>query len=285
MKTLPNEILALVLKDVCEIDDEVFLSNRLLEEPPQSSTVRMASLFVCRSWYPVACSPFYRTVILRSQAQASRLAYTLGRQPNLGNYVHRIRLTDGFGVTARRILLATPHLTHLSLSLAMSHKSNAQGCDSLPCIQPQSLRLYDYNNRYNNIAIRTLLGTICTCMREKWTRLVEFRFPYDIDRYWKEKEPIKRQLLEAMYRAPFLEIVHMQSPYNRDLLGPLLAKPTLRAIYSETPFGLIQGVHFEGTTDELPIQRLELCCKIYFPLPGPWAPSRRPYESMQAKSQ
>ena len=121
-------------------------------------------------------------------------------------------------------------------------------------------------------------------MKEEWTRLIEFRFPYEIDWRWREKEANKHHLLEAMLSAPFLKVVHMPGPYNVDALGPLLAKPTLCAIFSETPFGVKQGRHLRGTTDQLPIQRLALCNKIYFPLPGPWAPSRRPYEAMEAGS-
>lgn len=121
-------------------------------------------------------------------------------------------------------------------------------------------------------------------MKGKWTRLVEFRFPYDIHWAWKEKEDNQRHLLEAMYNAPFLKIVHMPAPYNPDVLLPLLAKSSLCAIYSETPFGLIAGHHIRGTSDRLPLQQLALCHKIHFPLPGPWAPTRPPYEALQADS-
>jgi hypothetical protein len=87
-----------------------------------------------------------------------------------------------------------------------------------------------------------------------------------------------------MYNAPFLKIVHMPAPYNPDVLLPLLAKSSLCAIYSETPFGLIAGHHIRGTSDRLPLQQLALCHKIHFPLPGPWAPTRPPYEALQADS-
>lgn len=128
------------------------------------------------------------------------------------------------------------------------------------------------------------MPTLGPCMKGKWTRLVEFRLPYEIDWYWKEKEGNKHHLLEAMLSAPFLRIVHMPGPYNPNALHPLLVKPSLCAIVSETPFGLMQGHHIRGTTDQLPIQQLALCNKIHFPLPGPWAPSCRPYEAMEAGS-
>ena len=57
-----------------------------------------------------------------------------------------------------------------------------------------------------------------------------------------------------MYNAPFLKIVHMPAPYSPDALRPLLAKLSLSAIYSETPFGLIAGHHIRGKKGQLLVQ-------------------------------
>jgi hypothetical protein len=286
MKSFPNELLELVLKDVCEIDDEVFESAYKFYSRPQNAATRIAPLLVCRSWHSSAFSSFYRTVILSTVVHARHFARILSGHPNLGNHVRKIFFNGGFGATtACKILQATPRLTHLHLSLAIKSLDSTQGlCKTLHCVQPRSLRLSDFNNTHDNIHTRSLLRAICSCMKGKWTRLVKFRFPYEIDWYWKAKEANKSHLLEAMVSAPFLKIIHMPGPYNPNALRPLLAKPSLCAIFSETPFGLMQGHHIRGTTDQLPIQQLELCNKIYFPLPGPWAPSCRPYEAMEAGS-
>jgi hypothetical protein len=286
MKTFPKEILELVLQDVCDMDDDDFeFAHRFNSKPCITSTTRIAALLVCRRWQSVAYSPAYRTIVLSTAAQARCLARTLGDQPNLGTYVRKLLFNGGFGTTSRRILQATPRITHLCLSLAIRSSDSTRGlCQSLQCIQPRSVRLNDLNNTYNNIHIRTLVASICSCMKGKWTRLIEFRFPYDIYWAWKEKEDNKHHLLEAMYNAPFLKIVHMPAPYNPDALLPLLAKSSLCVIYSETPFGLIAGHHIRGTNDRLPMQQLALCHKIHFPLPGPWAPARRPYGAMQTDS-
>lgn len=285
IKSFPNELLELVLKDVCVVDDEVF---EFAYEPywiPQSAATPIAPLLVCRRWHSLAFSLFYRTVILSTVVDARHFARILRGHPNLGNHVRKIFLNGGFGSSAFKILQATPRLTHLRLSLGIRTSDSPQGlCNALHCVQPHSLRLTDCNHAYDNVNTQSLLRAICSCMKEKWTRLVEFRFPYEIDQGWKHKEDNKRHLLEAMLSAPFLKIIHMPAPYDPNALRPLLAKPSLCAIVSETPFGLMQRCHIRGTTDQLPIQQLELCNKIYFPLPGPWAPSCRPYEAMEANS-
>jgi hypothetical protein len=165
-------------------------------------------------------------------------------------------------------------------------RQHSQGlCNTLHRVQPRSLRLNDFNNAFNNLAMPTLgpfsePSVLVWTLKGKWTRLFKFRFPYEIDWNWTEKEANKRHLL-----ASFLKIIYMPGPYNPNALRPLLAKPSLCAIVSETPFGLMQGHHIRDTTDQLPIQ---LCnnLKTYFPLPGPWAPdpSCRPYEAMEAGS-
>ena len=285
MKPFPNELLELVLKDVCEIDDEVFEFAYEFNWRPQINATRIAPLLVCRSWHNLAFSSFYRTTILCTAVHARHFARILSGHPHLGNQVRKIFFNGGFGATAWKILQATPHLTHLRLSLAIGSSDSTQGLfNALHLIQPRSLRLSDFNNAYDNARSRSLILAICSCMKGIWTRLVEFRFPYEIDLEWKEKEFNRRNLLEAMLSAPFLKIIHMPGPYSPNDLRPLLAKPSLCAIISETPFGLMQGHHIRGTTDQLPIQQLALCNKIYFPLPGPWAPSCRPYEAMEAGS-
>jgi len=285
MKIFPAEVIALVLRDVCELEDEEFEHEHGTGSAPQVNPARMAPLLVCRSWHEVACSPFYRTVILSTAVQARRFAFTLKRRPNLGISIRKLRFKGGFGSAPRKILQAAPQLTHLSISLAITSVDSIHGLlDSLPITQPRSLSLHDFNNDYNNNNTRRLLGVICFCMKTKWTKLIELRFPYEIGWSWKRKRKNVRDLLDAMYCAPFLQTVHMPGPYSCDHLRPLLAKPTFRAIYSETPFGIIAGHHIRGITDQLPIQQLELGHKIHFPLPGPWAPSRRPHGPLQVKS-
>ena len=135
--------------------------------------------------------------------------------PDLRTYVWKLLFNGGFGATAGRILQATPHIMHLCLSLAISSSGSTQGlCKTLQCIQPRSVRLNDSNNSYNNTQTRNLVASICSCMKGKWIELAEFQFPYDILWDWKEKEENKCHLLDAMYNAPLLKVVHMPAPYN-----------------------------------------------------------------------
>jgi hypothetical protein len=280
MMTFPNEILALILQDVCQLDDDEFEFAHRFHSKPHITATRIAALLVCRRWQHVASSPLYRTIILSTAAQARCLARTLGDHPDLGSYVRKLLFNGGYGAAARKILQAVPRITHLCLSLAIPSSDSVRGlCEALQCIQPRSVRLNDSHNAYNNMHTQALVASICSCIKGKWTELIEFRFPYDISRRWKVKEANKRHLLDAMYNAPLLKIVHMPAPYNLDVLLPLLRKSSLLSIYSETPFGLHEGYHVRVTSYRLP-----LCCKIHFPLPGPWAPACRPYGPLQADS-
>jgi hypothetical protein len=118
-------------------------------------------------------------------------------------------------------------------------------------------------------------------MAGKWTKLIEFRFPYDTISRWARKSGL---LLQAMYDAPSLKTVYMPASYKPEIVSRLLAKPSLDAIYSETPFGMAAGYRIRGVNDQLSMQQSEFCHKIHYPLPGPWAPAHRPYEAMQAQS-
>ena len=276
--TVPNEILALILQDVCQLDDDEFE----FAHKPHIIATRTAALLVCRRWQCIASSPVYRTIILSTATQARCLARTLGDHPNLGSYIRKLLFNGGYGAAARKILQAGPRITHLCLSLAISSSDSTRGlCESLQCVQPRSVRLNDFNNANNNTHSRALVASICSCMKEKWTELIEFRFPYAT---WHWVEANKRHLLEAMFDAPSLKIVHMPAPYHLDLLLPLLRKSSLLSVYSETVLGSFACRFINAKIDRLPLQQVTLCCKIHFPLPGPWAPACRHYAPLQADS-
>ncbi|KAJ3783860.1 hypothetical protein GGU10DRAFT_377255 [Lentinula aff. detonsa] len=287
MKSLPNEVLDLVFQDVCVIDDDEFEFAHRFGSKPAFVTTRDAALLVCRNWNQIACMSFYHTIILSTSEQARCLARTLSSKPHLGVRVRKLLFNGGFGATASKIMKCTSNITHISLPLAVSSWDSTKGlCSSLRSIQPCSLSLNDFNNTYNNIQTRTLVAAICSCVTVHWSRLVKLRFPYETDWEWKEKTENQHLLLRAMYDTPLLKFVRMPAPYNPHLLLPLLSKPTLHAIYSETPFGFMRGHHIKGTCDGLPVLQLPhaLCEKIRFPLPGPWVLSGRPYGILQAES-
>ena len=161
MQTLLNEILALVLQDVCELDDDEFEFAHRFNSKPPINTTRLAALLVCRRWERVARSSVYHTIILSTFTQARCFSRTLGDQPDLGTYVWKLLFNGGFGATAGRILQATPRITHLCLSLAISSSGSTRGlCKTLQCIQPHSVRLNDSNNSYNNTQTRNLVASI-----------------------------------------------------------------------------------------------------------------------------
>ncbi|KAF8311429.1 uncharacterized protein EI90DRAFT_968466 [Cantharellus anzutake] len=178
MKTFPSEILALVLQDVCKLDDDEFEFAHRFNSKPPISTTRTAALLVCRRWNCVARSPIYFTIILSTVTQARCLGRTLSDQPYLGNYIRKLLFNGGFGATAHRILQATPHITHLCLSLAIRSSDSTRGlCKAIQYIQPRSVRLNDSNNVHNNTHSRALVAAICSCMKENGSGSLSFGFP------------------------------------------------------------------------------------------------------------
>ncbi|KAJ7481669.1 hypothetical protein FB451DRAFT_1236801 [Mycena latifolia] len=288
MRHFPDELLQLVLKDVCGLDPDEFDFAHRSHGPRQLPYIiqpRTAPLLVCRSWRRVAHQPLYAVIILSTAAQAHSLARTLGDQPKLGLYVRKLLFNGAFGAAPKKILKATPHITDIGLSLGISSSESSRGlCAALPHIQPRSLRLNDTNNAFNNAQTRALMAVICSCIRGGWTSLVEARFPYEPDMVWPEKVFNQGELLAAMRDAPYLKIVHMPAPYNVPAVASLLANPTLSAIHSETPFGVAMRSYARGIWEHIEIQDLDRCGDIRFPLPGPWALGQRPYEGLHPHS-
>jgi hypothetical protein len=105
MESFPNELLELVLKDVCEIDEQVFEFAYERNWRPQTAAARIAplqALLVCRSWHSLAFSLFYRTVILSTVVHARHFARILNGHPNIANHVRKIFFNGGFGATAAK---------------------------------------------------------------------------------------------------------------------------------------------------------------------------------------
>lgn len=125
---LPDEIIKEVLSPRLHVPDALFADCTFREDPfakyeLSSSTV----LVVCKSWLRVATPLLYETVVLRSKAQAQRLAWVLKNNSQLGLFIKKLRLEGGYGNCVFEILKRSPHITDLSLSTALFSNESVTG--------------------------------------------------------------------------------------------------------------------------------------------------------------
>jgi hypothetical protein len=167
---LPNEMLHEILLPVLGISDGEFADTDLFS--PTISASRSSTLLVCKHWLRVAYPILYSTVIIRSSNQARALAHSLMANKSLGKYVRKLRLEGGYDF-ARRILLLTPNITDIYLSLFVWSSDGVGGlCSSLSLINPYRVILYDEPVLpRNNASVRRLFAKICECI-PSWTNLV-----------------------------------------------------------------------------------------------------------------
>ena len=99
-------------------------------------------LTICKSLLPVAIMLLYRVVIIRSEAQAYALERVLQANPYLGSYARKLRIEGGFGGLMREIILLSPDVNDLFLSLDISHRDSTKGlCSSLVNLNPSCVTL------------------------------------------------------------------------------------------------------------------------------------------------
>ncbi|KAH6909301.1 hypothetical protein BKA70DRAFT_1278156 [Coprinopsis sp. MPI-PUGE-AT-0042] len=125
---LPDEIIKEILYPGLHVPDALFADCTFREDPfakydLSSSTV----LVVCKSWLRVATPLLYETVVLRSKAQAQRLAWVLKNNNQLGPFIKKLRVEGGYGNSMFEILKRSPHTTDLSLSTALFSNESVTG--------------------------------------------------------------------------------------------------------------------------------------------------------------
>jgi hypothetical protein len=130
---------------VLGVPDDMFSSTD--EESPFSSISNNSSatmLLVCKRWLRVAYPLLYHTVVIRSSGQAQALADSLKANPMLGRHVKKFRLEGGYGAATHRILISSPNITDLYLSLIIWSEDSVSGlCRSLSIINPSRVVLRD----------------------------------------------------------------------------------------------------------------------------------------------
>ena len=101
-------------------------------------------LLVSRTWLLVATPLLYKTVILRTAAQASALERVLKAHPEIGALVLQLRVEGGFGNAMHAIFKCTTRLQDIVVSLLLSEPDNVSGlCSGLALVNPRSFWLVD----------------------------------------------------------------------------------------------------------------------------------------------
>nr|GAT48618.1 predicted protein [Mycena chlorophos] len=124
---LPDEILSEIFSySSIHVPDEKFANitrNTLASTFANFGESTSAYLLVCSSWLRVATPLLYRTVILRSAAQAQALAATLEADPELGEWIKKLRLECAYaaGPFVHTVLKYAPNITDLFLSLELRY--------------------------------------------------------------------------------------------------------------------------------------------------------------------
>jgi hypothetical protein len=145
LSRLPDEMLHEFLSPALSVPDDMFTSTK--EKSPFSSVTKNSSatlLLVCKRWLRVAYPLLYHTVVIRSSGQAQALADSLKANPILGKHVKKLRLEGGYGAATHRILISSPNITDLYLSLIIWSDDSVSGlCRSLNTINPSRVILHD----------------------------------------------------------------------------------------------------------------------------------------------
>jgi len=143
---LADEILDVILSSVLEVADDDFISTATESGPFARRDYSTAdALVVCKQWMRVATPLLLHTCIVRSMAQAEALATTLNKNPELAQYVKRMRIEGSYGMSAKRILEQTKNIDELAITMPISAKDNAKPMYSvLGALRPWRLVLCDF---------------------------------------------------------------------------------------------------------------------------------------------
>ncbi|KAJ6556632.1 hypothetical protein DFH09DRAFT_1037820 [Mycena vulgaris] len=178
---LPDELISEILSPALKVPEDMF-SDTSQVSPFASSAAGSSSstLLVCKSWQRVATPFLYSFIVIRSKAQAWALQATLKSTPELGRFVKQRSIEGGFGNLMRDILLNTPNITDIFLSLHI-HASDSSSALALglPLINPTRLIIFD-DSLYplKNKAVVELMTRLQICV-PKWNNLSTVQLPYN----------------------------------------------------------------------------------------------------------
>jgi len=148
---LADETLAVILSIVLEVADDDFISMQTDSGPFARRDYSTAdALLVCKRWMRVATPLLLHTCIIRSAAQAQALAKALKKNPELAQFVKRMRIESSHGAAVKQFLTQTKQIDELAISMPVLAKDNAKPMYSvLGTLRPRRLVLFNYSSTGN----------------------------------------------------------------------------------------------------------------------------------------
>ncbi|TRM65743.1 hypothetical protein BD626DRAFT_612380 [Schizophyllum amplum] len=231
MKSLPEELMSIILGFVFLIPDDLFTDNErrspfvAYKYPHATSSL----LLVNKTWCRIGIPLLYHDVIIRSMAQAKALAFVLGTKKELRRWVRSIRVEGGFGRAMRDILQACNHISDLCLLLVLYHNDSAEGtCSSLKDINPKRLTMltmspYDAKSNGN---MRQLRDALCAAIPQ-WHNLTAAAYAVP-----RESGTADDEIIRTLSRVPSLSTVTLLKPslIARPYHRVLCESPTIHAV-------------------------------------------------------
>jgi hypothetical protein len=171
---LPDEIVSEILTLFLKVPEELFSETRSGSSPFVSfSESSSAALVVCKTWLRCATPLLYKTVILRSKAQAQALAAALRKNAELGKFIKMLRVEGGFGSSMGTILKSAPNITDIVISLIIRSADNTSGLAAgLNSINPIRLIISDEVADFPRNKPLTQLAASIEVSAQQWSNLV-----------------------------------------------------------------------------------------------------------------
>jgi len=148
---LADETLAVILSIVLEVADDDFISMQTDSGPFARRDYSTAdALLVCKRWMRVATPLLLYTCIIRYTAQAQALANALKKNPELAQFVKRMRIEGSYGASVKQFLTQTKQIDELAISMPDLSKDNAKPMYSvLGTLCPRRLVLFNFSSTGN----------------------------------------------------------------------------------------------------------------------------------------
>ncbi|KAK7044826.1 hypothetical protein R3P38DRAFT_3432923 [Favolaschia claudopus] len=206
--SLPDEIISEILAPALRVPDAAF-ATMYSADPNGSPFMRFsesssAYLVVCKAWLRVGTPLLYSVIPLRSRAQAQALANALTANPELGQFIKKLRVEGGFGMSMFKVLQAAPKITDIYLSFDIPMSDNPSGlCRGLHLLNPVRVIVDVHKNDWGFCSVSAgghrLFDTLKKCVLT-WNQMTTFETPLD-----RHSSLSCRDIIEALVSAPALE--------------------------------------------------------------------------------
>lgn len=124
---LPDELIRAVLSDCLHVSEQDFADTGRTSPFPLVGRSASDIFLVSRRWKRIATPEFYRTVILRSVTQSTRLLLALTSNPALGSHVRQMRIEGAYGDALGHIAAQCPSIVDICISLRVWSVDKADG--------------------------------------------------------------------------------------------------------------------------------------------------------------